>query len=248
MITTRSMHPEWLSNSYLVADHAGGAAVIIDAGAPIEPILSAADELGVRVAYVLLTHQHQDHTLNTVALEERYGAPVIYPEDVDAELSFVVGELQISPLMTPGHCDPHVSWLVEQQGETTEVFTGDALFAGTVGGTVNGGADGFSQLRSSLVDTLMTLADEVVVRPGHTEPTTIGDERRSNPFVRALMSDAAPARIRDVEVAGARAVLLLEGPDYDGGTKAWIRFDDGRDVIVGGSMVRSLESAEAPSP
>jgi hypothetical protein len=72
--------------------------------------------------------------------------------------------------------------------------------------------------------------------PGHTDPTTVGDERQSNPFVRAWVGDA-PLHQESVSALGMPATLLLEGPDYDGGTKAWVRFEDGHEAILGGSMI-----------
>lgn len=236
MIVVRSMHPQYLSNAYLVADEPGGNAVFIDAGAPIEPLLAKVEELGVRVTHVLLTHEHHDHTLNVMPLEERFGATIIVPEGLEDGHEVHSGKLIFRALSTPGHCEPHIAWLAGIGHSFTRVFTGDVLFHGTVGGTVNGGPDGFNKLRASVLETLLTLPESTVVHPGHTDQTTIAEEAANNPFVRAwsgerTLDDAA------VEVAGSPATLLLEGPDYDGGTKAWVRFADGREAIVGGSMV-----------
>lgn len=237
MIVTRSMHPDWRSNAYLVADEPGGHAVFVDAGAPIEPLMAKVEQLGVRVTHVLLTHEHHDHTTHMVPLEERYGATVVSPHDsVSAARTVHSGSLVLRPMSTPGHCDPHVAWIVEVDGGPVAAFTGDALFRSSVGGTLNGGPDGFERLRSSIIDGLLQLPAETVLYPGHMESTNVARELDKNPFVRAWRGQDATGSDR-VQVAGTDATLLLEGPDYDGGTKAWVRFDDGNEAVVGGSMV-----------
>jgi hypothetical protein len=82
----------------------------------------------------------------------------------------------------------------------------------------------------------MPLPPELRVLPGHTDETTIGEEWESNPFVRVWAGLDAEGDQR-VRVAGAPARLVVWSPDYDGKGKAWVRFDDGRDAIVGGSRV-----------
>lgn len=236
MIVTRSMHPDWRSNAYLVADEPGGHAVFVDAGAPIEPLMAKAEELGVRVTHVLLTHEHHDHTTHVVPLEERYGATLVSPEGLEEGHVVRSGSLALRAASTPGHCSPHLAWIVERDGTPVAAFTGDVLFRGTVGGTLNGGSDGFTRLRSSILDTLLTLPAATVLYPGHMDQTTVADELAGNPFVQAWQAGSPPAG-EAVRVAGTDATLLLEGPDYDGGTKAWVRFADGNEAIVGGSMV-----------
>lgn len=238
MIVTRSMHPDWRSNAYLVADEPGGHAVIIDAGAPIEPLMTSIDELGVRVTHILLTHEHHDHTTHMIALEERYGATLVLPERAVNGVTVKSGSLRLRSVSTPGHCAPHVAWLVEHEDSVVAVFTGDVLFKGAVGGTLDGGADGVALLRTSILDELLSLPPDTELHPGHMEPTTVADELEHNVFVRAWRG-ADPVRDDIVQLAGTDVTLLLEGPDYDGGTKAWVRFDDGREAIVGGSMITS---------
>jgi glyoxylase-like metal-dependent hydrolase (beta-lactamase superfamily II) len=238
MIVSRSTHPEWLSNSFLVVDEPGGTGVFIDAGAPIEPLLQHAEELDARITHVLITHEHQDHTVHIVPLTERFGATLVLPDHVTDGYEVQAGAITYRALATPGHCAPHFAWhaIRNHPEHPDEVFTGDVLFKGTVGGTVNGGADGLAQLRTSIVDVLLALPDETIVHPGHCDSTTIGAERRDNPFVQAMLG-ASEFGDEHVQVAGGDATLLLEGADYDGGTKAWVRFADGREAIVGGSMV-----------
>lgn len=238
MIVTRSMHPDYRSNSFLVADAEGGHAVFVDAGAPVEPLMAKAEELGVKVTHVLLTHEHHDHTTHAIPLEERYGARLVSPEMALAGDGGTIhsGDLALRAVSTPGHCDPHVAWIVERDGEPVAAFTGDTLFRGTVGGTLNGGNDGFAHLRDSILDRLLSLPPGTVLYPGHMDETTVERELAENPFVRAWRGDVELGE-EQVSVGGVDAVLLLEGPDYDGGTKAWVRFPDGNEAIVGGSMV-----------
>jgi hydroxyacylglutathione hydrolase len=198
--------------------------------------MSKVEELGVRVTHVLLTHEHHDHTTHMLPLEERYGATLVLPEAVDSDTVVTSGSLRWTPMATPGHCEPHVAWLAHHGDELLGAFTGDALFRGTVGGTLNGGLDGLAHLKASILDGLLALPAGTALYPGHTQPTTVQEELDSNPFVLAWRGDA-PLGDERVQVAGTDATLLLEGPDYDGGTKAWVRFDDGNEAIVGGRMV-----------
>jgi hydroxyacylglutathione hydrolase len=110
-------------------------------------------------------------------------------------------------------------------------FTGDTLFAGSVGGT----RDAFEDLRRSVMDVLMGLPPDMKVYPGHTEETTIGWEWENNPFVRVWRGD--PEGVERVYVGGAEATLIVWSPDYDGGGKGWVRFADGRNAIIGGSRI-----------
>ena len=110
------------------------------------------------------------------------------------------------------------------------VFTGDTLFKDAVGG------GDLEQVRSSVLEVFMTLPDETRVLPGHTDETTIGRERAENPFVQ-VWTGAVPEGSERVKVGGRDATLVVWSPDYDGKGKAWVRFDDGTDAIVGGSRV-----------
>jgi glyoxylase-like metal-dependent hydrolase (beta-lactamase superfamily II) len=110
------------------------------------------------------------------------------------------------------------------------------LFRGTLGGTVNGGPTGYQDLRRS-VDRLMELDPGVRVHPGHTLPTTIGEEWEHNPFIR-IWRGVDPEGEEPCTVRGEPATLILWAPDYDGTNKAWVRYPDGRDQIVGGSQVQ----------
>jgi glyoxylase-like metal-dependent hydrolase (beta-lactamase superfamily II) len=117
-----------------------------------------------------------------------------------------------------------------------DVFTGDTLFKGSVGGVRAPEHTTYADLKASIMDTLMGLDHGLQVRPGHTEPTTLADEYERNPFVR-LWRGLDEEGDEPCTVFGEPATLVLLGPDYDGGHKAWIRWADGRDDIVPGSVV-----------
>jgi len=215
VLVERSMHPDWLSNAYLVADEEGGSAVFVDSGAALAPLLAAAERWRVEPSYVLRTHSHHDH----VAHEDELGVPVRTD-------GLEVGGLRVEALPTPGHSDDMVAFVVNEEA----VFTGDTLFKDSVGG------GDFEQVRKSVMDVLMGLPPETRVLPGHTDETTIGREWEENPFVRVWRGVEAEGTER-CSVGGEEATLVVWSPDYDGGGKAWVRFDDGRDAIVGGSRV-----------
>ncbi len=213
------MHPDWLSNAYVLADAEGGAAAFVDSGAPLEPLQSFIRERGLTPTHVLRTHSHHDH----VAHEDELGLPV----RTDA---VEVGGLRVEALPTPGHSPDMVAFVVNGDA----VFTGDTLFRDSVGG------GDFEQIRRSVMDVLMKLPPETRVLPGHTDETTIGREWEENPFVR-VWRGVEPEGTERVRVGGRDATLVVWSPDYDGKGKAWVRFaDDGRDAIVGGSRVERL--------
>jgi hydroxyacylglutathione hydrolase len=209
------MDPNWLSNAYLVADEHGGTAVFVDSGAPVEPLLRAADEWRVTPTHVFRTHSHHDHVVNEQAL----GVPV-------ARESLESGDLWIDAIPTPGHSDDMVAFVVNDAA----VFSGDTLFKDAVGG------GDFEQIKSAVMDVYMSMPHGRRVLPGHTDETTIGREWDSNPFVRVWrgVEDEGTERVR---VAGRDATLIVWSPDYDGKGKAWVRYDDGTDAIVGGSRI-----------
>jgi glyoxylase-like metal-dependent hydrolase (beta-lactamase superfamily II) len=117
-----------------------------------------------------------------------------------------------------------------------QVFTGDTLFKGSVGGVRAPGSTSFADIKRSIMDVLLALPPETVIRPGHTDPTTVADELEHNPFVRIWrgLDDEGDERCTAL---GDPATLVLWGPDYDGGHKAWVRWPDGSDDIVPGSRV-----------
>ena len=244
MIIEKTMDSGWLSNSYLVADRAGGSAVLIDTGGPADPHLSRIQELDLTVTHVLCTHHHVDHVTNNSLYHSRFGCPVcghgaerqlfgeLHRELADGE-EIRSGGLFIRALHIPGHTIGQLAYLVNDR----EVFTGDTLFRGSVGGTRAPGHGTFEQLHHSILEILLQLPPKTVVRPGHTEPSTIGEELENNPFVRMWRGLDAPGS-RRCTAFGKPATLFLRARDYDGGTKCWVRFDEtGEQATVPGSRV-----------
>jgi len=209
------MDSRWLSNAYLVADEAGGTAVFVDSGAPLEPLLHAVEEWRVTPTHVLRTHSHPDH----VEHEAELGLPVV-------RHSLETGDLWIDAIPTPGHSDDMVCFVINDHA----VFSGDTLFKDAVGG------GDFQQVRDAVMEVYMPMPHERRVLPGHTDETTIGREWDENPFVR-VWRELDPEGTEQVRVAGRDATLVVWSPDYDGKGKAWVRFEDGTDAIVGGSRV-----------
>ena len=220
MLIERSMHPQWLSNAYLVAAEPGGEAVFVDSGAPLEPLHAAVEREGLRPRHLLTTHSHPDHVAGDDELVERYGVEIV-------KGPLEVGGLRIAALETPGHADDHLAFVVND----IVAFTADILFKDAVGG----GPDA-APIRRSVMDVLMTLPPELRVLPGHTDETTIGREWEENPFV-TYWRGAVPSIDEPVSVGGQNAKLVVWSPDYDGKGKALVRFADGREAIVGGSRV-----------
>jgi glyoxylase-like metal-dependent hydrolase (beta-lactamase superfamily II) len=154
-----------------------------------------------------------------VAHEEELGLPVVTS-------SLRAGGLEIDAIPTPGHSDDEVCFVVNDE----LVFSGDVLFKDSVGGGDP------AQIRRSVMEVHMTMPHERRVLPGHTDETTIGREWEENPFIR-VWRGVEQEGTEPCRVGGRPATLLVWSPDYDGNGKAWVRFEDGRDAIVGGSRV-----------
>ena len=246
MILQRTENPQWLSNAYLVIDEPGGKGVLIDGNGVLEPLLERAEREGTEITHILLTHSHADHLEGIAEARERLHNPalVAHPavaEEIADEVTETIegggrlstGELEIEAIDTPGHAAGHLAYLIDG----TDVITADVLFKGTVGGTKAPGASGFDDLRSSVMEKLMTLPPETRVHPGHREPTTIGEEWESNPFIRVWRGLDSEGD-EEVRVWEQDATMKLWAPDYDGGNKAWVVFaESGEEAIVGGSQV-----------
>jgi glyoxylase-like metal-dependent hydrolase (beta-lactamase superfamily II) len=200
------------------------------------------------VSHVLCTHHHIDHVQHNAEYKDRFGCPVCghgrereWFRDLDEELEdgdeIEVGELRVRAIHVPGHTAGQLAFLVNEE----RVFTGDTLFYRTVGGTRGPGHTTFEEIRDSILEKLMRLPAQMPVYPGHSGPTTIGDEWDENPFIRIWRGLDAPGEER-CQVLGQPATLLLRAPDYDGGTKCWVRFDEAdRLDIVAGSQVLDVD-------
>ena len=264
MIVERSMNPQFLSNTYLVADGEGGPAAFVDAGGPVAPLIAAAELHGVTPTHVLLTHHHHDHVMELPALLARWPdlQVLIHPLEqefvegttgtIAAGETLTLGQLEVRPLHTPGHTAGMLSFLVGEPGAPARggaatrpggftgggasVFTGDTLFRNSVGGVRAPGHTTYTDLRDSIMGTLMELPADTIIRPGHTDSTTVAEEWNSNPFIR-VWRGLDPEGSEPCLALGEPATLILFGDDYDGGHKAWVRWPDGRDDIVPGSQV-----------
>lgn len=243
MQVCRSTHPQHRANAYAVLSDDGCEALIVDAGAPLGPLL---DELeprerdAPRVHAVLVTHEHPDHTEHAETWATRFSCPVMYSDEILAAGTLRLGSFTVEGLSTPGHCRSHAALLVSADGCAPVIFSGDVLFAGSVGGTFGFGPDGYERLRNSLERVLFALPEEYVVYPGHSQPTTLRTEEQTNPFVQLMRStEASTALVRDAAIVGGEQVtVLMESADYDDGTKAIVEFADGRRAIVGGGMLQ----------
>jgi hydroxyacylglutathione hydrolase len=258
VLIERSSNPQFVSNTYLLADGIGGPALFIDAGGPVEPLVDSAERLGLAPTHVLLTHHHFDHVSELAKLRERWpqlevlihpleleGLGEISADTLEPGATLRLGALEVRALHTPGHTGGMLSFLVcdtspadaGQTGPRQVVFTGDTLFAGSVGGVRAPGHTTYADLKSSIMDTLMELPPETVIEPGHAHTTTVGREWEGNPFIR-VWRGLDEEGSEPCTALGEPATLVLNCPDYDGGTKAWVRWPDGCDDIVPGSRVQ----------
>ena len=244
MILERSMNDDFLSNTYLVAGDDGGEAFFVDAGGPVKPLMDKVDELGLTPTHVLLTHRHGDHVQELPLLLDKWPdlEVLVHPDEAEgiegvtgelpADSELEVAGLTVRTLLTPGHTSGMIALVVEGN-----VFTGDTLFKNSVGGVRAQGSTSYADLKRSVMEVLLGLPDETIIRPGHTDPSTIGDEKADNSFVR-VWNGEDPEGDEQVTVWDKPATLVLLGDDYDGGHKAWVRWPDGADDIVPGSQVQ----------
>lgn len=197
------------TNAYLVADSDSRRAVLID---PVDnaPLLyRTAQEEGWTIEAIIATHAHFDHVLASKALKELTSAPFyihrdclpflkalpqtglrftgsLFPEAAEPDVLLdntrtviECGVLRFETLYTPGHAPGHLSLYMPAE---RLVFSGDALFAGSIGRTDLPGGD-LDTLLHSIRSQLLTLGNDVQVLPGHGPATTIGHERETNPFL-----------------------------------------------------------------
>jgi hydroxyacylglutathione hydrolase len=231
-----SLRDDFLSNTYLVVGENAG--FLIDAGGPVAPLLAHE----VPITHVLLTHHHFDHVDELGLVLERFPEAQVlaHPDEpVEGASPLQGGEelniegVRIETIHTPGHTAGMLSFLLDGR----EVFTGDTLFKNSVGGVRAPGHTTFADLKTSIMDKLLTLPPETVIRPGHTDPTTVAAELETNAFVR-VWRGLDPEGDEPCTALGEPARLVLWGDDYDGGHKAWVRWEDGSDDIVPGSQVQ----------
>lgn len=195
-------------NCQVINMEGDATAIVIDPGSSAAQLKKAIDEAGLKPALILATHGHFDHVGAVYALCEAYQAPfACHPADSeildtledtymfygmgttrrpkisreikDGEI-IEAGPIRLRAIHTPGHTPGGLCFYHE---ESKSLFSGDTLFRHSIGRSDFEGGDA-SQLTQNIREKLFTLPDETRVYPGHGEATTIGDEKRENPFVR----------------------------------------------------------------
>lgn len=211
MIVARAAVPPFFKNGFVVTCEETREGVLIDPGDEVGLLLDAARQSATRITAILLTHAHLDHITGVARAKAAFNVPVwLHREDlflydglveqgrmfgidvapappVDAFYAPAVpvsfGRYVVDVLHTPGHCPGGVCLAIG--GASTparELFVGDTLFAGGIGRSDLPGGHAAVLLRS-IRTVLMSFPDETVVHPGHGPDTTIGVERRTNPFL-----------------------------------------------------------------
>ncbi len=182
------------TNCFIVIDPKTGAAIIIDPGSydssEVKSILDEIQRGKFKIKSIINTHGHHDHIWGNKMMKEATGAPILVHES-DAPLLrnpsadktlhegdiIEVGDVKLRVLHTPGHTKGSIALLGEE-----DVFVGDTLFAGSIGRyDLPGGS--LKDLMDSIKNKLLTLPDHVKVHPGHGAATSVGEERRNNPFL-----------------------------------------------------------------
>ena len=199
----------YFTNCYVAGCEETKEAIVIDPGfdrdAEAEKVLGFIKQNDLRVKYIINTHGHSDHTAGNGIMKKATGAPILIHENDAVMLTGVArtmsrifglratspqadktlhngdviqfGRVKLVVLHTPGHSEGGISLLGEDF-----VFTGDTLFAGSIGRTDFPGGS-FEEIMSSIKTKLATLPDHFKVYPGHGPVSTIGEEKRSNPFL-----------------------------------------------------------------
>jgi glyoxylase-like metal-dependent hydrolase (beta-lactamase superfamily II) len=212
LIESRSL---WVAqtNTYVIAPESGGPGFIVDAPPDIDSIVELVSSLDVAPVALLITHGHVDHGGAAGQVSGRYGIRAyVHPDDdylsleptrqIQALMGIQLAEplpvpdfeplihgqvirlagIDIEVIHTPGHTPGHVCFRVPGEGV---LLSGDQLFAGSIGRTdLPGGS--FEQLLESMKQRVLTLDDDIIVFPGHGPATTVGRERRTNPFLQGL--------------------------------------------------------------
>ena|SRR5207248_869537 len=172
-------------NSYLVWDPVSHVAAACDTGADCSEMVRFATRHKLNVQLVLLTHAHPDHVADLPRLREETGADVFSParepvpgaESVEEGKQFRLGNLRIDTLLTCGHSPGGITYVVTGLARPIAI-AGDSVFAGSMGG---GNVSYQDALRNNL-QKILTLPDDTVICPGHGPMTTVGEEKKHNPF------------------------------------------------------------------
>jgi len=189
----RWVTPVFAANVYLVAPADGNEAMLVDAGGRAREVVWALKEFRLKLAYIVLTHKHLDHSFAARKLSRATGAPVLAGRGdtlrrkpfgkggsvlCDGDV-IRLGSLEAEIISTPGHTRGGIS--LHLPGA---LFTGDTLFEGGIGRTdLPGGS--LKKILRSINEKLLVFPDDTVIYPGHGPPSTVGKERRTNPFLTA---------------------------------------------------------------
>jgi hydroxyacylglutathione hydrolase len=210
IIETRAVQP-FFKNGFVLGSEETREGIVIDPGDEVGELVAAVAKHGLTIRYILLTHAHLDHISGVAAAKAAFGAPVGLHKDDDFLYEGIVqqgqmfglrmdpqpkvdfyyagreplkfGEFGVWVYHTPGHCPGGVCLAVGRENEPErQLFVGDTLFAGSIGRTDLPGGDHDTLLRS-IREVLFTFPDNTPVFPGHGDPTTIGAEKKGNPFL-----------------------------------------------------------------
>jgi hydroxyacylglutathione hydrolase len=210
IIETRAVQP-FFKNGFVLGSEETREGIVIDPGDEVGELVAAVAKHRLTIRYILLTHAHLDHISGVAAAKAAFGAPVGLHRDDDFLYEGIVqqgqmfglrldpqpkvdfyyagkeplkfGEFGVWVYHTPGHCPGGVCLAVGREDESERrLFVGDTLFAGSIGRTDLPGGDHDTLLRS-IREVLFTFPDNTPVFPGHGDPTTIGVEKRGNPFL-----------------------------------------------------------------
>ncbi|KYO63962.1 MBL fold metallo-hydrolase [Thermovenabulum gondwanense] len=195
-----------LANCYIIGCEKTNKAVCIDPGGNPEKILNVIFDKGLDLTHIILTHGHCDHIEGSDYLRERTNA-LLFIHEKDKDMitnpeknlsiflgrgfglkeadnflrdgdNILIGEMRLEILHTPGHTPGSISVKIEDL-----LFTGDTLFAGSIGRTDFPGGS-YSMLKKSILEKILPLGDEIKIFPGHGISSTIGEEKMTNPFLR----------------------------------------------------------------
>ena len=210
IVESRAVAP-FYKNGFVVGCEETREAVLIDPGDEVASLLAFADRSGLAIRRILLTHAHVDHVTGVAAAKRALNVPIhlhhddlfLYERAVEMGAMFgltvepqppidhfytpaeviAFGTYEARVLHTPGHCPGGVCLQIGKKNTAgKDLFVGDTLFAGSIGRTDLPGGD-YNTLIAAIRNVLFPLGDDAIVYPGHGQNTTIGEERRSNPFL-----------------------------------------------------------------
>jgi len=199
------------ANCYLLADEKTKRAIIIDPGEEAKRILHEIEQNKLKVIYIVNTHAHIDHIGANDEIRKKTGASLLihsadasYLKNAEMNLSIAMGrikeflpptqlleegekikvdEISLEVLHTPGHTPGSICLYIKDR-----LFTGDTLFAGSIGRTDLPGGN-FKDLQNSIKEKLLIFPNKVIVHPGHGPDTNIGKEKQHNPFIKVTVEE-----------------------------------------------------------